>query len=120
MPLRTVRSPKALWYFVSRVSSSFCVYVDYRLFCCIEGLPLGVLVRGAVPKVLVGLLLASFNLRTGSRFREGSWKVISLPFVLSRDHRRFLLFCYLASCKGVREELLYRNVLKGVLLWKVV
>ena len=45
--------------------------------------------RGPVPKVSVGLLLASFNLRTGSIFREGSWKVINLPFVLSRDRRLF-------------------------------
>ena len=36
------------------------------------GVALAVLVRGAVPKVSVVLLLASFNLRTGSLFREGS------------------------------------------------
>ena len=86
MPLRTVRSPKALWYVVCGVLSRLFLRIRWLSF---KGVALGVLVRGVVPKVPVVLLLASFNLRTGSLFREGLWKVISLPFVLSRDRRLF-------------------------------
>ena len=62
MPLRTVRSPKALWYFVCRVSLIVCR--AYTSFCrcsgdivvSFSGDVLGVLLGGAVPKIVLIVL----------------------------------------------------------------